>query len=758
MKNLIVFGILFISVFLCRCRKDDLPDPIPSHNVIKFSGRFEQNIDDPLTSNDITIHSLIDESGVSSDGKFELTSLENEKYQIFFGSSNETGETAYFGLSDPGSGRVLVNDSTTALGLLLINPYLMGTEQEQRKEYLDQAILDNKFPLLTGAIAQARKSNPSDPLNMDKQPEIYQLVNDIMMSAMEKLAGGETEPKYGEECIKITDLPGNGVGFQNFRHVFYAADIFYPLKNSGQTLLLSRKEKAAEFIWRWPPWKSGFSWVQAPKTECNIENGLVNLDFYKFNFNTLANGSYTAVDQATLLNTVYLLSYTLDMFCGLGGKFDEKTKLVDLGTLLQAEPAFLNLQVSIAEGESGGVMSSLISLFISDVGLTILSDYLSIKAVDPFFISKAAKNLNIGLKCFEMLGYLNEHIPFIIDLVRGPFHVNYQYFSSNGTLSLIKDNLPPEANIMIAPSVGLGETQVSFAAANYIDDYTPVGDAKFSWKWVADGSSDNEVWSVPAGNPDTVLTLSAPGRMYLKVNDQTGGETQTIKKFSFYESVGKSRIVVLAASNLSEYGNGFLSDSLGYYSEGSGLTYVLTKPLQTCDVIGINFHPSILNPNTDLLVIDPSVNDWFCPEQATGNPVMEAYLDHKLAIANFVRNGGSLLFITSWNTGYEGNIVPLPLISVSDNKVIRAQYSNRQFILGDESFMYTYIAYNEIPDKSVVHLVNQNNDPLLVEMKIGEGIILNSVFKTFYSGLDGEPIHYPVNVNTFRYMIGAVYK
>jgi hypothetical protein len=67
----------------------------------------------------------------------------------------------------------------------------MGTEQKQRKEYLDQAILDKKFPLLTGAIAQARKSNPYDPLNMDKQPEIYQLVNDIMMSAMEKLAGGE---------------------------------------------------------------------------------------------------------------------------------------------------------------------------------------------------------------------------------------------------------------------------------------------------------------------------------------------------------------------------------------------------------------------------------------------------------------------------------------------------------------------------------------------------------------------------------------
>lgn len=228
MKKLIVIGIIVIAVLLCACRKDDLPDPNPGPDIIKFKGRFEQKSDDPLPASDLTVFSFTDESGISSDGRFELTSVENDKYQIFIGTSNTTGETAYFGISDPGSGEVLVNDSTTALGLLLINPYLMGTEQDQRKQYLDQASSEKRFPLLIKAIAQARKSHPSDPLNLDQQPEIYQMVNDIMMSAMEKLASGESEPKYGEECIKIIDLPGNIVGFQNNRHVFYAADILHP--------------------------------------------------------------------------------------------------------------------------------------------------------------------------------------------------------------------------------------------------------------------------------------------------------------------------------------------------------------------------------------------------------------------------------------------------------------------------------------------------------------------------------------------------
>jgi hypothetical protein len=757
MKRLISFGIIFIAVLFSACRKDDPPVPPSGPEIIKFKGSFEQSNDDPLAAGDITILSLTDESGISSDGNFELTSIENEKYQIFLGTSNTTGEIAYFGISDPGSGEVLVNDSTTALGLLLINPYLMGTEHAQRKQYLDQASKENKFPLLLEAIAQARKNNPNDPLNLDQQPEVYQIVNDIMMSAMEKLASGESEPKYGEECIEIIDLTGNSVGFRNHRHVFYAADIFYPAKNTGQTLLLSRKEKAAEFIWRWPPWKSGFSWVQAPQTECNVENGLINLDFYKFNFSTFGNSSFTAVDQATILNTVYLLSYTLDMICGLGGNFDETLNLLRLKDLLKSSSEFTDLCLAISEGESGAVMSSLISLFITDIGLTILCDYLRINFVDKRFISTAAKSLNFGLKCLEILGYLNEHIPFIVDLVRGPFHVNYQYFSSNGTLSLIKDNLPPEAKIMIAPSVGFGETQVSFAAANYIDDYTPVGDAKFSWKWVADGSSDNEAWSLPSGNQDTVLTLSSPGIMHLRVNDQTGGESQTSKRLPFYESIGKTRIVVLAGINVYNY-EYFLEDSLGYTQDGAVLRYLLTYPMESCDLIGQDFHPSILNPQTDLLVIDPNVSDYFCPGRETGNPVMESYLKNRLAIINFVRNGGNLLFITSWNTGYVGNIVPLPLNYVSDTRVIRAPGSNRQFIAGSEINMYTNTVFNEIPDGSVVHLVNQHNDPLLVEIKIGKGLILNSAFTTFDNVKDIGTFHYPVNINTFKYMIGAIYK
>nr|WP_321406404.1 hypothetical protein [uncultured Carboxylicivirga sp.] len=757
MRTVFMISLIVCLVIIPGCRKDDYQKD-PTIEIVKFKGQFEQNSEDPLSANNITINSITDKSGISSEGNFELESVENEKYQLFIGTSNASDETTYFGISDPYSGEVLVNDSTTALGLLLINPYLMGTEQEQRKEYLDQAVKEDKFPLLIKAIVKARKSYPNDPLNIDQQPEIYQMVNDILMSTIEKLASNEPDLKYGEKTLEIIDLDNNKVGFKNYRHVFYAADIFYPLKNSTETLLLSRREKEWKWKWRWPPWKSGFVTTKAPQTNCNVDDGIVNLDFYKFNVSTFSNSSYTAVDQATLLNTVYLIAYSLDMVCGIKGYFDEKTKLNGLSILLQAEPSFLDLQVAVAEGDNGDVMSALFSLLISDVGLTILSDYLSIKNVDPFFISKTAKAANVVLKLYDLYGYLNEHIPFIVDIVDAPSHLSYQYSSHNGILSLLDNNLPPEAKIAISPAVGFGETPITFTVTDYIDDITPIEDALFSWKWIPEESSNAEEWSDWARNPDTVMTISVPGRMYLKVSDQMEGEFQTNKELKFYESIERNRIIVLAAMNNYDY-RGFLTDSLGFEGDqDSDLKYILTYPDESCDLPGQFFSPDILNPETDLLVIDPSVEDYHCNGQETGNPVMDAYTKNQLAILNFVRNGGNLLFITSWDTGYEGNIVPLSITSVSGNKVIRTSDTNRQFINGNECFMYTGIGFNNVPDKSLVHLVNENNAPLLVEINNGQGLILNSVFRTFYTGKVGEPYHHPVNINTFKYMIGANYK
>jgi len=754
MKKLIIFGIFFIAVLLCSCRKDNLPDPAPGPDIIEFKGEFELSTSDPNSPDELTVLSVIDESGISADGTFKMESIKNTKYQIFIVSSKLSDEVLYYGISNPESGKVIVNDSTTALGILLINPYLIGSEQEQRKQFLDQAVLENKFTQFIAAIKQSRILYPDKPLSFEQNPDLYQLSNEITMAVMEKLGAGISDSKYGEKLIEIYDVPGNNkVVFKNYRHIFYAAEIYYPSKSKTETFLLSRKEKVLEWRW-WPLSKIGFHFLQPAATNSTIDDGLVKIDFYGMNLGELGH-DLNAIDKATVYNLLFSFYYTLDMLVGLAS-FDDGCDVGDLPMILSMNRDFKNMIIALIEGNSDDLINSLFQFFISDPGKGIIKEYLKVNITESF--SKAAiKKFNAAFIILDVLGFANEHIPFFADLIRGPLHKSFNYSSSNGVLTAITDNLPPEVIIKTTPGVGFGETQVSFSV-DYIDDYTPVGEALFSWKWVADGSSGNEIWSIPAVNPDTVLTLGEPGRMYLKVNDQTDGETQTCKKLSFYESVGKSRIVVLAGHDLSNYGNGFLADSLGYYNEGSGLSYILTYPLQTCDLNGQNFYPSILNPKTDLLVIDPSVNDWFCPGQETGNPVMEAFLDNKLAIANFVRNGGNLLFITSWNTGYEGNMVPLPLISVSDNKVIMAPYSNRQFITGAESYMGTALAFNKIPDKSVVHLVNQNNDPLLVEIKIGEGMILNSVFKTFYTGLPGEPIHHPVNVNTFRYMIGAVYK
>ena len=752
-----IAGLLLLVLLLPSCKKKEF-DPYPHPTITEFKGKFEQSIEDQLPLEDIGITSVTDEAFISGDGSFEIESVENLKYQIFMVTSKNSGEIIYYGISEPGTGEVLINDSTTALGLFLLNPYLFGSEQEQRKQYLDQVKKETKFPQLIEKIGLARDSNPDDPLNLDENPDIYQLLGEILMSSMEKLGNATSGSKYGEKLIEIYDGQGNDVYLRNYRHIFYAADISYnPYEKIAKSLSLSRREKVVEWVW-WPLSEIGPRVTSPPQTKVNIDDGNVKFEFYSFT-GLEDDDKFNAKEQATVLNILYSIAYGLDMIAGVAGEINDKLAYKNLVKLLMDTPEFINIGYKISEGDTPALFNSVLSLMVSKKGMSIIKDYLNID-VNDIYIECAQATLKTAIRFLTALGYLNEHIPFFVDLVRGPSYTYSYYTSTNGKLALIKDNRPPEVVVKTFPSIGYKETEVTFTA-EYIDDYTPADNALYEWKWVDEGSEAELIpWSDPSSNSDTVLTLSGPGTIHLRVNDRMEGEDSYVKHFPFYESVEKNRIILLSGCNLSGYYNSeILQDSLGYcwdYWVEGPLTYKLTNPGSNQDLPGEEFSTSILNPGTDLLVIDIDDFDFFRDE------VMQEYMDNRLAILNFVKKGGNLLFITSYNHEYESNFLPLPVIASESDAVRKGVYSNLEFIEGSQAAISTQFAFDEIPDDALVHLTNSSGKPLLAEIKYGQGNIICSIFITSYycttSGDDYYPFHYPANLTPFKYLIGAIYK
>jgi hypothetical protein len=174
------------------------------------------------------------------------------------------------------------------------------------------------------------------------------------------------------------------------------------------------------------------------------------------------------------------------------------------------------------------------------------------------------------------------------------------------------------------------------------------------------------------------------------------------------------------------------------------------------------FDPAILNPATDLLIIHPAWDDNYpSPDgMGTSNFIIDSFLKHRLAIMNFVRAGGNLLYISDSHL----NISSLPSMFMTKLSysltITAAPSSNRNFINETSASINTSLAFTAPPPGSLIHLLNSTGDPVLFETESGKGTILISAFSPLCNtgSPPGSPIHYPVNINTIRYMIGAVYK
>jgi hypothetical protein len=747
---------------LCHCRKDD-PSPSleqdPVFKTVQFDGVFVLSPEDPTSITDLTILSITDESNLSEDGSFNIESVENEKYQIFMVASKISGETTYYGISDPGTGEVLINDSTTALGLLLINPYLISTEQEQRKQFLDQASAGISFQELVHSIAQARKTDPNDPLNPDLHPEISQKCADLTVSTMKKLGDGESEPKYMGYFINVIDKADRNVVFESYKFVFYAADISYPFTDENDVLLLDRKQKLLK--WRW--WTPQWTWSGPAETEYEMKDGYVEIKYYKFALGKVGDPGDNAKEIATGMNLVYGIFYTLDIMGGLVPRNVGLFRDIGRNITTQGSIELANMSSAILKGDEYEVMDAVVNLLKSAVGIGILKHMIG--NMNNQFKNSLTKSLKNVLVIYSLLGYANEHIPFFVDLIRPTPDGPFKYIHLNGVLTSVNENLPPEASISFSPGIGYNETQITFKVNDYMDDITPQEDALFSWQWVEDGVElpEDDSWSAPSSDPTKIMTLSSPGRMWLKVDDRLG-ETYICcsRKVTFYESVEKTRIIVVTAGEdrFTDYKD-YIENELNYGAIGGN--YVLTTPDEFNSLAIHSSGEWKLNPQTDLLVFH--IN---CVSEYLQYRILDCYNDNKLAIANFISKGGNFYFIVdNYILLREGDVInfrgeiytEFPEMIYLKNST----ESTRHFIPSESDSLEVWNDYNRcnwrdplsfssIPDNALVHIAGNKSEPVLFEINTGKG---NTLFSTVSYDCKGAEIIYK---NAILYLLGVELK
>ncbi len=207
-----------------------------------------------LKTTDLKVVTFSNTSDLEANGQFSVQTNEAEKYQILFFIAKASKRPVYLGLYNPLTNKVMANDTSTALSLVLFNPYLIYTTQAQRTQYLDAVKKSNKFTQLLTLLKNAHLSNANLVLDYNTNPIIYQIICQLMKEALASLgANGSPITPIASDPPTIKDAPGEDIIFVNPRQIYYAAGI-YPGENTlKEVITVNRKPTTPTYQWGWPP-------------------------------------------------------------------------------------------------------------------------------------------------------------------------------------------------------------------------------------------------------------------------------------------------------------------------------------------------------------------------------------------------------------------------------------------------------------------------------------------------------------------------
>jgi len=717
MKNYgfsIVAVLIIILTLSVGCEKlfdheDDLPQQ-PPYQSQQVSGVL--NIPDgaDIEENDLAINTFSTISYIDLDGSFSVNTPAAEKYQVMFFKSKLTGNTIFLGLLDPAIKKVHASDTSTALALLLFNPYLVYSDQMQRQEYLLIAQQNPKFIKLLTLLNDAYRDDPEMVLDYEKNPTIYQVLAELMKETLEDFndnfkAGASTgSPPY------IEDAPGEDIIFVNNRHVWYAAGIHPDAGEQSDVVSVERKKTLVSFQLGWPP-----VYMTEPK-ETYYSLGDGNYMIY------LAKGlSFSKIfkwddpeGRATLMNVGESILYLIEIIAG----YVPSVSIMELPNHFHiSSNRAAQLSVDIAQGDVQGFIGHFIGLLQDNAEGIAYWIYQEIESnARHEFIQSAAGILKKVSLVFELLGYVNEQGPFFWDLILAPKDVTYHIKQSNGVVTDVTQNIQPVASFTVNPPSGITGTVFQFDATGTTDDSDDFDLLQFRWDFKGD---DN--WTSWSSNHTIEYTYTESGsfNVILEVRD-TGG-LSGFKSHPLNVGGGAG-----TASHVKLFRDVYPWESNALVEALEDLGFIYGAGPDTYEIIGSDQMANVqLNPGEDLVIISNDQDQNF----------YNNYAANQVRFSNFVYMGGSMLWEACDMGWAEGSIAEAGIV-LPGNLTMEEDYDSYNYLTDSnlpltsglpEAMDHNYAsheAFFDYPDGAMVYCANMDGEATLIEFNIGGGWVI----------------------------------
>ena len=738
-RKLVVL-LLFLSALLWSCqgnKKDATgPDGGAALKTETRQGKLHIPQEADINAGDLQVISFAEGKDVGQDGSFSVKANEASSYQVLMFTDKVSGKPVFLGIYDPDAKKVMASDTSTALALTLFNPYLILTDQVSRESYLSAVKRMDKFAELLKALQNAYADNAQNALDYAQNPVIFQLAVQTMQAAMESLGEGRAvgmmkPAKVNLDPPYIQDVAGAEIKFVNPRFVWYAAGVYPNDGNLKEVVTVQRKEQIMTFDWGWPP----YYYSDPAETKYKLGDGTFRI-FLTRGLNFAKFGQWNDPEgRATICNSAQLVVYILELAIGNMNFFSND--------LLLSFPDHFHVsgEQSFAFGEAIGSkdMGKIITT-VSEIvanNLDALSYWIwqqQANNAQKAFLDNAFAFFSNTTQVLKILGYLNEQIPFISDLIFSPREVNYYITQNNGVLSQTARNDPPQADFTITPPAGIVGVQFEFDASATTDDHDPLSQLQFRWDFNGDG-----VWDADWSSSATAHYTYSEGGSYkitLEVKDSEGLKSTVVHSLNVGGGQGTATHVKLFRDNLPWNSNAMVDMlvSLGF-SEGQGPN---TYEILTSDQMG-----SVdLIPGQDLVIISNDQNQTF----------YNNYAKVQVRFSNFVLGGGAL-FWEACDNGWASGSMESAGIVLPGNIQMHYALDNWNYIPNPDlplvqglptAMDHNYAShesFTNLPDGTTVYCVNSDQEPTLIEFNLGAGwvIVTGQPLEHQYEHIYGNP-------------------
>jgi len=417
----------------------------------------------------------------------------------------------FFSYLEAITGTVTINSEGIAKGLIWMNPYVLGLEPAQKKEFMTKITKSSLFPQLVNKIDEALVADPMNIFSNDMiiktsfavVKELYEIYE--IQASVAKNIGKDNDPH-------ITDESGNKVGFENPKAIAYGIEI---VNMAGTEYLLVEGKKNFISFGVWPP---RFGLTPPEKRVVDLKDGKYYVNFYKgFNWDEEPNwwkplipgtpvqvfSDGTIIGTATWVNTFYGIDSVVNACTGLSIREHIVIKILGrFAGKITAEKAAKILSI-LRNGDPFGAakeFAEIMSIYFDDIVYAIWQS-------SPFetkgYVSKITKLLENITPYLEAVSWANSYGPFYWDIVSAKSQYKYCVEQTVGILNEcagFMTIIPPTASIIVSPSYPYVGDTVILNASGSMDDRTTMlqyrfdfdGDGQWDTSW---STSNNATYS-----------------------------------------------------------------------------------------------------------------------------------------------------------------------------------------------------------------------------------------------------------------------